>query len=151
VTTFAIRDAELADMAALRAVFRRSALSVDADRMNLLAHPDALELSDLAVTEGRTRTALASGQIIGFASWLAAGDVLEVEDLFVDPEWMRQGVGRALVLDLMALARSRDVRRVEVTANSDALAFYEHVGFVVDHEVHTRFRPALRMHLQTAT
>jgi GNAT superfamily N-acetyltransferase len=147
VTTFLIRAAVPGDMTALRDVFRRSSLSNDGDRANLLAYPDALELSDLAVTQGRTRAAVADDGIVGFATWLSAGDAMEVEDLFVDPERMRQGFGRALVLDLIAIARGRGVRRVEVTANQNALAFYEEVGFLVSHEVETRFGPAPRMHL----
>src|SRR3981081_2993452 len=117
VTTFLIRAAVPGDMTPLRDVFRRSSLSNDGDRANLLAYPDALELSDLAVTQGRTRAAGADDGIVGFATWLSAGDAMEVEDLFVDPERMRQGFGRALVLDLIAIARGRGVRRVEVTAN----------------------------------
>jgi GNAT superfamily N-acetyltransferase len=148
VTTFLIRDAVPGDMGALRDVFRNSSLSNDGDRMNLLAHPDALELSDLAVTGGRTRAAVADGAIVGFATWLSAGDAIEIEDLFVDPERMGQGIGRALVLDLIAIARGRGVRRVEVTANQHALAFYEKAGFVAGHEVETRFGPAPRMHLE---
>jgi GNAT superfamily N-acetyltransferase len=150
MTTFLIRDAVPGDMSALRDLFRRSSLSNDGDRMSLLAHPDALELSDLAVTEGRTRTAVADGGTVGFATWLRAGDAIEIEDLFVDPEWMGQGIGRALVLDLLTIARGRGVRRVEVTANQHALAFYEKAGFVVGHEVETRFGPAPRMHLEMA-
>lgn len=147
VTTFLIRAAVPGDMTALRDVFRRSSLSNDGDRADLLAHPDALEFADLAVMEGRTRAAAAHHGIVGFATWLSAGDVFEIEDLFVDPDRMRQGIGRALVLDLIAIARGRGVRRVEVTANQHALAFYEKAGFVVGHKVKTRFGPALRMHL----
>jgi len=123
VTRFDIRDALPSDMSALREVFRRSSLSNHGDRMNLLAHPDALELSDLAVTEGRTRTAVADGGIVGFATWLSAWHTAEIEDLFVDPEWTAQGIGRALMLDLIAIARSQGVRRAGVTANQHALAF----------------------------
>jgi ribosomal protein S18 acetylase RimI-like enzyme len=65
----------------------------------------------------------------------------------VDPDRMGQGIGRALVLDLIAIGRSRGVRRVEVTANQHALAFYEKAGFVVEHDIKTRFGPAPRMHL----
>jgi len=50
--------------------------------------------------------------IVGFATWLTAGDGVEVEDLFVDPAWMRHGAGRALVLDLISIARGRGVCRV---------------------------------------
>jgi GNAT superfamily N-acetyltransferase len=148
VTTFLIRDAVRGDMGALRDVFRRSSLSNHGDRANLLAHPDALELSDLAVREGRTRTAVADGGIVGFATWLGVGDVVELEDLFVDPEWMGQGAGRALVQDLVAITRKRGARRIEVTANPHALAFYEKAGFVAGLEIETRFGPAPRMHLQ---
>ena len=144
---FLIRDAVPADVPALREVFRRSSLSNDGDRMTLLAHPDALELSDLAVPAGRTRAAIAGGCVVGFATWLGAGDVTEIEDLFVDPQWMGQGAGRALVMDLIAAARGRGARRVEVTANPHALAFYEKAGFIVDRTVDTRFSPAPRMHL----
>lgn len=146
MTTFLIRAAAPADMTALRDVFRRSSLSNEGDRANLLAHPDVLVLSDLAVREGRMRTAVADGRIVGFGTWLSVGEAIEIEDLFVDPDRMGQGIGRALVLDLIAIGRGRGVRRVEVTANQHALAFYEKAGFVVDHDIETRFGPAPRMH-----
>lgn len=97
--------------------------------------------------EGRTRTTVAGDRIVGFATWLSVGHVFEIEDSFADPAWMRQGIDRALVLDLIAIARGHGVRRVEVTANQHALAFYQKAGFVVDHEVTTRFGPAPRMHV----
>jgi GNAT superfamily N-acetyltransferase len=147
VTAFQIRDAVAGDMSVLRDVFRRSSLSNDGDRAKLLSHPEVLELSDLAVTEGRTRAAVTDGVIAGFATWLPAGNAIELEDLFVDPDWMMHGAGRALVLDVAGIAHERGVRRVEVTANQHARAFYTKVGFVVDGYVQTTFGPALRMHL----
>jgi GNAT superfamily N-acetyltransferase len=148
MTTFQIRDAVLGDMDVLRDVFRRSSLSNDGDRAALLSHPDVLELSDLAVREGRTRAAVHDSAIAGFATWLSAGDALvEIEDLFVDPDWMRQGAARALVQDLVAFARTRGARRIEVTASQDADAFYTNAGFVTDHQVKTMFGPAPRMYL----
>ena len=62
-----IRDATVADLAALGAVFRHSSLSNAGDRANLLAHPEVLELSDVAVRQGRTRVAVgAGGRVLGF-------------------------------------------------------------------------------------
>jgi len=148
VTSFVIRDAAIADMAALSGVYRRSSLSNEGHRPILLAHPETLEFSDLAVREGRTRAAVAEGEIVGFASWLGVGDAVEIEDLFVEPRWMRRGIGRALVLDMIAIARGRGTGRVEVTANPHALAFYEKAGFVVYREVVTRFSTAPRMRLE---
>lgn len=147
VTDFVIRDAVLGDMGALQGVFRRASLSDGGYREVLLAHPEVLELPEQAVREGRTRAAVAEGGIVGFASWLDAGEADEVEDLFVDPDWMRHGIGRALMMDLIAIARGRGTGLVEVTANHHALAFYEKVGFAVTGEVETRFGPAPRMRL----
>jgi GNAT superfamily N-acetyltransferase len=148
VTDFVIRDAVLGDMGALQGVFRRASLSNDGDREVLLAHPDVLELPDQAVREGRTRAAVAEGGIVGFASWLDAGEAVEVEDLFVEPGCMRHGIGRALMTDLIAIARGRGTRLVEVTANEHALAFYRKVGFAVSGEQETGFGRALRMRLE---
>ena len=141
-----IRTARPDDMPALRDVYRRASLSNEVDRPNLLAHPEYLEFSDVAVREGRTRAAVSAGRVVGFATWLTAGDAFEVEDLFVDPRWMRQGIGRALILDMIEIAAAHGVLRLEVTGNPHALAFYQSVGFVIDHEIETTFGPGLRMH-----
>ena len=145
--TFVIRDAGPADLPALRDVYRRASLSNEGDRMNLLANPDALEFPGLEGDDRRTRVAAAGGRIAGFATSVPAGDVIELDDLFVDPGWMRRGAGRALVLDAVAIARDLGARRIEVTANQHALVFYGKAGFIADHEVRTRFGPGIRMHL----
>jgi GNAT superfamily N-acetyltransferase len=146
VVTVAIRHAEAADLEHLRSLFRRSSLSNPGDRASLLAHPDALELSGAAVAQRRTRVATdEEGRIVGFVTVAEAPGSLELEDLFVDPDSMRGGVGTALVRDVVARARRDGVGRVEVTANEHALAFYRHAGFVYDHDVETRFGPAPRM------
>jgi GNAT superfamily N-acetyltransferase len=144
---FAVRDAGPADLAALRDVYRRASLSNEGDRMNLLANPDALEFPGLGGDDRRTRVATAGGRIVGFATSVPAGAVIELDDLFVDPAWMRRGAGRALVLDAVAIARDLEARRIEVTANQHALVFYGKAGFIADHEVRTRFGPGTRMHL----
>jgi GNAT superfamily N-acetyltransferase len=144
---FVIRDAMPADLAALRDVYRRASLSNQGDRETLLANPDALEFAGLGGDDRRTRVATADGRIAGFATSVPAGDVVELDDLFVDPGRMRQGAGRALVLDAVAIARELGAGRVEVTANPHALVFYGKAGFIAGHEVQTRFGPGLRMHI----
>jgi GNAT superfamily N-acetyltransferase len=144
---FVIRDAVPADLATLRDVYRRASLSNEGDRVNLLANPEALGFPGLGGDDRRTRVATADGRIAGFATSVPAGDVLELDDLFVDPGWMRRGAGRALVLDAVAIARDLGAGRVEVTANPHALVFYGKAGFIAGNEVRTRFGPGIRMHL----
>ena len=45
------------------------------------------------------------------------------------------------------MARHHGMPRIEVTANPNALDFYEKTGFVTDHTTQTEFGPGLRMHL----
>jgi GNAT superfamily N-acetyltransferase len=143
-----IRTAVVADLPRLHPVYRRSSLSNEGDRVNLLAHDDLLEFPGEGIGGGRTRVALdAHGSIIGFSTFLVGGDTMELEDLFVDPPWMRQGVGKALVVDLVAIARAHSLTQLEVTANPHAMAFYESLGFVAGRDVETRFYSAPRMHL----
>ncbi len=144
--TFLIRDAVPGDMAVLRDVYRRSSLSNEGDRPNLLAHPDALEFTGAPADDRRMRVAVADGRVAGFATSIIGGDAVELEDLFVDPDWMRQGAGRALVEDAVAITRNEGARRIEVTANPHALVFYQTVGFVLGGEVRTRFGSGSRMH-----
>ena len=151
MSEFRVRPGFPADLPVLRDVYRRASLSNSGNVAALLAHPEVLLLTDEAISEGRTRVATWTGDhIVGFATTLRAGRVRELEDLFVDPHWMRRGVGRRLVADVVAVAEREHVQRVEVTANPHALAFFENVGFVHDGEVGTRFGAGAQMHLDVA-
>jgi len=147
VSVVEIRTAVESDLPRLRAVFRDSSWSNEGNRELLVEHPEFLELSADAVREGRTRAAAINGNIVGFASVADATGRLELEDLFVDPAFMRQGVGRALIRDVAEQARRRGVRRVEVDANDHALRFYEEVGFVALERVALDHGTAVRMTL----
>ncbi len=85
------------------------------------------------------------GTPIGF-SVLIPGDgrVHELDGLFVEPEHMGRGVGRALVEDALARASADGAERMEVTAGP-AQGFYEKLGFHLVGPTRTRFGPAVRM------
>ena len=87
-----IRPGVLADLAAVRDVYRRASLSNAGDRANLLAHPEHLILRPEGLNEGRTLVAEQDGSVVGFATWADADGVTELEDLFVDPDWTRRGI-----------------------------------------------------------
>ncbi|KWX79061.1 GNAT family N-acetyltransferase [Paenibacillus jilunlii] len=135
-----IRNAVVDDVDTLRDVFRRAALTNEDVRELIAIHPEWLLWDDAMMPF--TRVAVVDGRVVGFASVRPIGDFLELEDLFTDPDWMRQGVASALIEDI-----ARRGMRVEVTANPHAIGFYESVGFVANGFANTQGGPAPRMHL----
>jgi GNAT superfamily N-acetyltransferase len=147
VAEFLVRLADARDFAVVSDLYRRSSLSNEGDREVLLAHPETLVFEDTSIREGRTHVAVADHRIVGFVTTRAVGDIVDLEDLFVDPDWMRRGVARVLVLDAMTRVRAAGAKTIEVTANPHALDFYENVGFVADGATETQFGVGTRMHL----
>jgi GNAT superfamily N-acetyltransferase len=139
-----------ADLPAASDVYRRASLSNAGDRDNLLAHPEYLVLGPGGLAEGRTYVAEEEGLLVGFATWIEADGVVELEDLFVDPGWRRRGIAAALVGRIAQVLRARGVPRLEVTANPHAMGFYRAAGFVDCGVADTVFGAAPRMMLPVA-
>jgi GNAT superfamily N-acetyltransferase len=142
-----IRLGGLGDLPAASNVYRNASLSNAGDRDNLLAHPAYLVLGRCGLAEGRTHVAEEKGSLVGFATWAEADGVFELEDLFVDPGWMRRGIATALVERIADVVRARGAERLEVTANPHALGFYTAAGFIDCGATDTKFGPARRMML----
>ena len=144
-----VRNADAHDEPVLARIFREASLSHAGDRDALLAHPEVLTLSADLLTRGRTLVAtVADGTVVGFATTRpTVPGALELEDLFVDPDSMRTGVARQLILRIATEADRDGVARIDVTANMHALDFYAAVGFVAGTRVDTEFGAAQRMHL----
>lgn len=141
-----VRRAVDADIAALCEVFRRASWSNEGDRPLLTEHPEFLEWSGEPAREDRTIVAVDGDVPVGFVSTLSDGPVIEIEDLFVDPDWMREGVASLLIESAAAEARAAGHTRLVVDANAHALAFYQHAGFIGEHEVALEHGSATRMH-----
>jgi putative acetyltransferase len=73
-----------------------------------------------------TLLAMIDGTIAGFASLKGAE---EIDMLFVDPEFARQGVGRTLVDALTKLAQARGAERLITEASDVAKPLFERLGF----------------------
>ena len=142
-----IRDATPADLPGLQSIFERASLSNAGDRAALLDHPAALVFAWPHDPSFRCRVAPADaeGDVSGFATTVRADHVIELVDLFVDPVYMRQGIARSLLDDVVVHARATGARRLEVDGNPHAQSFYESVGFVVESMVVTEFGPGLRL------
>ena len=136
-----------ADLPAATGVYRRASLSNAGDRDNLLAHPEFLVLGPEGLAEGRTYVAEEDGSVVGFATWAETDGSIELEDLFVDPGWMRRGIATALVSRIVDVLRARGAECLEVTANPHAREFYSAAGFTDCGVAETEFGAAPRMRL----
>ena len=70
------------------------------------------------------------GRIAGFAQ-LAAGEGV-IEGVYVDPDFMRRGVGRALVAALEDEAQRLGIARLMLDASLNAVPFYSALGYRVE-------------------
>jgi ribosomal protein S18 acetylase RimI-like enzyme len=142
-----IRLATPSEGGAINELHRRSSYVWEADRVHLDAHPDALGIAAEAIAGGRVRVALGrGGEILGFCVVNStARDECELEDLFVEPDFFRQGIGRALVEDAAVRAERDGYREMTVVSDEHNFAFYGSVGFVPGDPVATRFGPATRL------
>jgi GNAT superfamily N-acetyltransferase len=72
--------------------------------------------------------ASANDKVLGWAAAIQQGDVLWLDDLWIDPEWMGQGIGSRLFQHAMQVGRQLGAARMEWEAEPNALGFYEKMG-----------------------
>lgn len=86
---------------------------------------------ELARTWARVRVAKGKG-LLGYVLFWHVTDEIHLLNVAVDPAHRRRGIGRALVLDVIAYARAHGAAKVllEVRAsNAAAIALYEGLAF----------------------
>ena len=146
IAVLRIRNATAMEAPVLEALQRRSSDVWEAYREQLAANPDAIELPQAFIDNGWVRVAVdVEGTPVGFSVVVPTnGPIHELDGLFVEPDQMSGGVGRALVEDAATRASDRGAQALEVTAGP-AQGFYERVGFNLIGVAQTRFGPAVRM------
>jgi GNAT superfamily N-acetyltransferase len=144
-----LRTARSDDIPRLIDVQRRASFIWETYRDALVAHPEAIDVPAEQVQAGNVRVVTDDDDVpVGFSAIIIRGERVELDGLFVAPEWMRRGLGGALVADVVTRARSAGARRVEVVANPGAVPFYERHGFRQTGTTETRFGPAPRFTLE---
>ena len=82
------------------------------------------------VRAGGAFLAEALGETVGFAlAWSEGLNAVKLGDLYVLRRCRGEGIGRALVQAVAELARDRGAAFVHLTANLDALSFYDRLAF----------------------
>ncbi len=141
-----MRVADEADKNALEALQWRASLNNPGDRAALLANPDAIELPSHQLAAGGVFAAERHGVIEGFAAVLPRHDgAAELDALFVEPAFWRQGIGRVMVDHCCVYASSMGSGTLHVVANPHAKDFYSACGFEETGEQVTRFGVGIMM------
>lgn len=135
-----IRPARLDERDALEKLQWRASLANENDRPHLLANPDAIHLPAEQIERGDVLAATIASTVVGFAAIVEG----ELDGLFVEPSFWRQGVGKALIEAATDTARKQG-HTLTVIANPHAIGFYERCGFFAEHVVDTRFGKGVRM------
>ncbi|WP_019988422.1 GNAT family N-acetyltransferase [Rudanella lutea] len=88
------------------------------------------------------RVAESGAEVVGFVSchtqWLLhhTGQVAEIQELYVRPDYRNRRIGHQLVADVAQIARQEGFINLEVTTNArrtDTIRFYEQAGFRASH------------------
>ncbi|AZL60867.1 GNAT family N-acetyltransferase [Tabrizicola piscis] len=143
-----IQDATPGDEAAWRALWDQYLAFYKVDLAPAISAATWARLMDPA-SPVKARLALVDGQVMGFAihmhhpsTWVATEDAY-LEDLFVTDAARGQGLGRALIDDLITIARAKGWARLywhTNQGNNRARALYDQY---VASDGHIRYRMAL--------
>ena len=88
-----------------------------------------------------------SGDVIGGAVGRTWGECCELQQLWVDPAWRRQGIGASLVREFELGAKARGCRTFYLeTFSFQAPSLYRSLGYEVGHELHG-FAPGIVKYL----
>ena len=76
----------------------------------------------------RIQVAVRDGRIIAMAQLAQHGGMADIDKLFVDPDALRSGAGRALFAWCVETAKAAGAAALTVVADPDAAAFYRRMG-----------------------
>jgi len=131
--TAALRPYLPADAARCAEIFRDSIATLTGDdydddqRRVWAAMAEDIGAFGARLEKSLTLLAALSGQTVGFGS-LKGVDVLDM--LYVDPAYVRRGVGAALIDALTRLATARGAKQLTSDVSDTARATFERQGFV---------------------
>jgi GNAT superfamily N-acetyltransferase len=123
-----IRPADPGEGEQLRdiAVEAKTSWGYDRDRVIPWAAQGDFSADGLQAKE--TFVAEAGGHVVAWASLIPKGKVCFLDDLWVAPDWMRQGSGSRLFRHAAERAARLGAARMEWEAEPNAVGFYERMG-----------------------
>jgi GNAT superfamily N-acetyltransferase len=122
----------------------RSAVPSEASRLSQIAHdakrywgyPDhwiqhwqaELTISSDFITNNQVYVAEDDSEILGFYGLVLHGERAELEQMWVAPAHLGEGVGKELFVHAMQQAAGENVSAVEISSDPNAEGFYQRMG-----------------------
>ena len=91
---------------------------------------EQLTITPIFIAENETFGAIINRQTVAFHALVQSADVLRLEHLWVLPDWMGQGIGRALFRHAAKRAAARGALSLTIEADPNAEPFYRRMGAV---------------------
>ncbi|HKO63216.1 MAG TPA: GNAT family N-acetyltransferase [Pyrinomonadaceae bacterium] len=80
------------------------------------------------ISENHVFAAEEEGRLVGFYALLMSGDKGELDHMWVSPDRMGTGVGKALFVHAMRAAKGQNLSEVEILSDPNAEGFYQKMG-----------------------
>jgi len=123
-----IRPAVPAEAATLSALALRSKAYWGYNEDFMAAFKAELTVDPANCKEGMIKVAYEGPAIVGFYQLSGSGTEGELEDLFVDPDFIGKGVGTLLLETAMSQAKELGFLSLSIQADPNAEGFYIHFG-----------------------
>jgi GNAT superfamily N-acetyltransferase len=92
------------------------------------AWSDVLTITPVFISTNDVYVALDKTIITGFYALVNLGELVSLEHLWVEPQFMGAGVGRMLFSHAIEIAASRGARTIEIESDPNAEGFYLRMG-----------------------
>ncbi|MEJ3654121.1 GNAT family N-acetyltransferase [Actinomycetes bacterium KLBMP 9759] len=127
---FEVRDAQPRDAPRLTSLVRDSGAYTGEYRAMIVRQT----VDEAYIAANPTRVCVDGATIVGFAGLLVPGrgeaGEAELDFMFVADDQQRRGIGRILVDDVVAFARTAGIRRIHIVSHPPSEPFYRAVGAV---------------------
>ena len=125
-----IREAAPSEAAALSSLALEAKAHWGYSRETLESWKDQLEISSADVASRPTYVGSIGGNVVAFYSLAPSGTTWELDNLWVAPQFMNRGLGRALLAHALEAAFRGGASSVTVDADPNAESFYLSCGAI---------------------
>ncbi|PBJ11067.1 GNAT family N-acetyltransferase [Flavobacterium sp. ACN6] len=147
-----IEKAKITDNEILTVITKKSKAYWRYSAEQMLKWDKNLTISQDYIAEHNVFKLIDNDLIIGYYSYIFENEnIVELDNLFILPEYIGRGLGKYLLLDFLNRMKEEKIEKVRLNSEPNAENFYFKMGFVKIGEFETsiknRFMPIMEMKL----